>query len=173
MVKFETVFGENVVKASQKVAAKKFDAVYALIVIFCLLSSLISYFESGELLSVIPGIVLAIVLVLISKLILSATVKSQIKSMTLLSEQTKENYTFTYDSLEIVSVRGDEYFCTVRTKYSYLFLVEEHADFYLLYISKNQYHVVDKNGLVEGTLDELNDIFARNLGNKFKPLATK
>ena len=90
--------------------------------------------------------------------------------MSVMSADTMETYQFYPDRLVILQRKGDEYESTTNTRYSYLYKVEETRDTYFLQISKMQSHVVRKTDLTQGTIEELNQILASNLGPKFKAL---
>ena len=89
-------------------------------------------------------------------------------SMSILSPDTVQVFQFYPDKLVITQRKGDEYEATTTARYSYLYKVEETVSNYFLYISKVQTHVINKCDLVQGSLSELNGIFAANLGAKFK-----
>lgn len=89
--------------------------------------------------------------------------------MSILSAQTIETYKFYPDRLVITQTKGDEYEAVTNARYSYLYRVEETRDRYFLKISKTQSHVVNKADLTQGTIEELNELLASNLGIRFKP----
>lgn len=88
--------------------------------------------------------------------------------MSVLSDYTIETYVFDYDSFSISQVKGDEYRAETVAKYSYFYKVVSTKTHYFLYLSAQQCHVLRKDSLIEGKLEDLDDIFARNLGTKFK-----
>ena len=94
--------------------------------------------------------------------------KSENKSSTVLSSETEEVLFFDADKITITQQKGDEFTSVTTAKYSYLYKVIENKQYYFLYISKMQSHVVDKTSLVQGTLDELNFYLMSNLGARFR-----
>ena len=94
--------------------------------------------------------------------------KSLNKSTAYVSDNTEEVYTFDEEGFTITQKKTDEFSAMTQAKYSYLYKVIENNTHYFLYISKTQCHVVDKASITQGSLDELNAIFARQLGSKYK-----
>lgn len=80
---------------------------------------------------------------------------------------TDEIYEFGKDGLQLKQT-SDKLYCQSDYKYSYFYKVYETKTHYILYISLRQCHIVPKNSIVEGTVDELNELLNRNLGKKFK-----
>lgn len=89
------------------------------------------------------------------------------KSHSILNAETVQDFEFYDDHYTSRMNSGDMYNALSTARYCYLFKVVETKTHYFLYVSDSQAEVVDKLGLVEGSLQELNDIFARNLGEKF------
>lgn len=171
MIKFESRLNPEKLKQLNKHTMKKVWWAYLVISLSFVIWGI---FELDE--YFIVGLMLILFGVLFTPILLLATNSSSKKAgkdMPLMSEQTMQNYVFDYESIYIEEQKGDDYRAEVTMKYSCLNSVNETATEYFLYISKAQAHVISKSELVEGSLDELNDIFARNLGAKFKPYKHK
>ena len=166
MIKFRTVFDSNSTKSLNKHTIKKQFWIYILVSIFLIASGIYDLTlgggEVGEFL-ILFGLLFTPALLLVAHI----SQKNVDKSMTLFQGETVEIYEFNEEGICIQTSKGEEYFSLTRTKYSYLYRVDETAENYFLYISKLQCHVVEKKYLIEGTIEELNELFARNLGERF------
>ena len=89
------------------------------------------------------------------------------KSSKFLSEETTELYTFDEAYFILEQTREGIFHNTLQANYNYLFKVVEETDVWFLYISNQQAHVVPKSGVTEGTVQDLNNIFSKNLGARF------
>ena len=68
----------------------------------------------------------------------------------------------------IVQEKGESYRSETRADYTYFNKVEENDTHYFLYLSSMQCHVIPKNSITEGTLEDFNRILIQNLGLRFK-----
>ena len=93
------------------------------------------------------------------------------KSANFLSETTEEVYTFDEEFFQLEQTKTGMFKSTLQANYTYLFKVVEEADVWFMYISNTQAHVVPKKDIKEGSVEELNKIFATKLHDKFKGLA--
>lgn len=89
-------------------------------------------------------------------------------SMPVLSDNTVSYFTFDQSKITIVQTKSDDYYAETKMAYQYLHKVIENRDYYFLYISKTQCHVIDKVSLTQGSLSELNTYLFDNLGFKFQ-----
>lgn len=89
-------------------------------------------------------------------------------SSSFIDPNTEEVYAFDDDFVTITQNRGDEYTAYTKAKYNYFYRVREERDYYFLYISKAQCHVIDKSSLTQGSIDEMNSLLRAQLGPKFK-----
>lgn len=89
-------------------------------------------------------------------------------TMNVIGEETCEVYRFYDEGFTVNMKRGADYEGYTKAAYKYLTKVEESAEAYFLWISAAQAHVVKKADLTEGSLEELNQILTRALGDKFK-----
>lgn len=94
-------------------------------------------------------------------------------NMAMMSAQTEQQFQFFEDRFMCSQIKGEEFNDFLQAKYSVLFRVVETKEQYFLYISRAQCYVVNKADITAGTIDELNNILASNLGEKFKKLKTK
>ncbi len=148
---------------------KKTWWIYVVFAVVCILGGVADIVLNDEvelgIFLIVFGVIFAPLLVLFA----SIGQKNSVKTMPLVSDETKETYIFDEDKVTILQQLRDDYYGSIITKYMYLFNVTETATHYFLYISRNHAHVVPKDSLVEGSLEQLNEIFLRQLGNKFKP----
>lgn len=63
---------------------------------------------------------------------------------------------------------GDVFTSTLKARYSYIYKAIEDNNYFYLYISKMQSHVIDKSSITQGTLEEVTALLKTNLGDKFK-----
>lgn len=169
MIKFNTVFNSDVTKAMNNHQMKKIRILYFIFTAIFLVIGLLNirwgdYFFGGFL------IIFSIGFFPLCKLLTKVLQKNLDKSLNLLSDQTREEFRFFEDRIEMETVKGDDYSSSAVAKYNYLYEVAEEKDCYILYISKAQAHVIFKDYLTEGSLEELNEILTRNLGKKFKKI---
>ena len=171
MIEFQGKFESGSANALNRRVFKKMGWLFAVSsVVFVLLGVLLSVIaeDTSDMVLGILLIVFGLVFAPLVKLITHFMQKKLNKSMNILSPDTVEIYQFYPDKLVITQRKGDEYEATTTAKYSYLYKVEETVSNYFLYISKMQSHVVNKSDLVQGTLAELNEILAANLGQNYK-----
>ncbi len=166
MIKFVTAFNSEKAKLINKRTFAK--SLWAFIVL-----SLVMVLYGVVMLSddVLIGVTLIVVGVLFYPLVRLITFflqRKQNQSMSIMSEQTEETYQFDDEYIVITQHQGRDFQAVTRATYNYLYSAEETADCYYLYISKMQCHVLPKRDLVEGSLQEMNDLLARKLGDKFK-----
>ena len=173
MVEFKSKFDASKTKALNNHTFKRLKwliiGLSLFLIIFGVLGILLREDESD----LISGIVLIVFGVLFSPFVIGLTyiIQRNInKSMSILSDCTDEIYTFDEEYITITQQKGDAYFAQTKASYDYIYQIKEDKNYYFLYISKMQSHVIDKASLTQGSLDELNDYFYKNLGNKLKKL---
>ena len=86
-------------------------------------------------------------------------------SMSIMSGDTTEIYTFDENGLVIETEKTGIYKSRVEATYKYVFRIEEDAECYYLFISKLQSHVVFKKYLAEGTLAEMQGYISANFNS--------
>ena len=74
----------------------------------------------------------------------------------LVNDITEEVYKFDSDKVYIFTTMGEKYRAAIETDYDYFSMVTEDDDCYMLYISSVQCHLIFKDSLVKGTLEEFN-----------------
>lgn len=169
MIKFETKLNSQAANALTKQAMKKLWWLYLFFSLIFVISG--TLFLIGEEPDWIMAVTFILIGVLFAPLCILFTKKMQKKvnkTMSILSDCTIETYVFDYDGFVISQVKGDEYRAETAAKYSYFYKVVSTKTHYFLYLSAQQCHVLSKETLIEGTLEDLDDIFARNLGSKFQ-----
>ena len=173
MVEFKSKFDASKTKALNNHTFKKLKWFFIALSLLLIIVGVIGILLREDEADMISGIVLIVFGVLFAPLVIGLTYIFQRninKSMSILSDYTDEIYTFDEEFITITQQKGDAYFAQTKASYDYIFKIVEAKDFYFLYISKMQSHVVDKASLTQGSLEELNDYFYKNLGNKFKKL---
>lgn len=170
MIEIRTKFDENVAKELNKQAMKKLWWVYAFFTIILIGAGLLILLGGEEI--DYSGIIYICVGVLFFPLCLLLTKFAQKKvnkSMSILSNENIEIYKFDSDKIIIEQTKGTDFHGLTEANYSYLHKVVETEKFWFLYISVQQSHVVPKNMILTGSIEELNNIFKEKLGTKFKP----
>ena len=168
MIKFRTVFDEKAVEQLSKHTLKKQSWIYIALSAIMILLGAFQIWE-GDKSTGISFILFGVIFVPVFLIIVSVSQKKVNSTMTLLQGETVEIYEFSKEELIIQTSKGEEYFSLIKAKYGYLYRVDETKDYYFLYISKIQSHVIDKRFLIEGSIEELNELFLEKLGAKFKP----
>lgn len=90
------------------------------------------------------------------------------KTTAYISDDTVQVFKFEEERCYIEQERGDMFKASLTAAYSYFYKVKETATHYFIYSSSAQVFVAPKADIVEGTVEELNAIFAAKLGKKFK-----
>ena len=93
--------------------------------------------------------------------------------MPIFNAETTVEFEFTEHKYFIHEKRSEDYESTTNAKYFCIYKVEETKNAYLLWISKAQLQVFYKDEIIEGTEEELNEIFRLNFGKNFKQLKKK
>lgn len=170
MIVFESKFDKNVTKSLNVFTMKKLWWMYLIFSLLFAFLGVTSILEED----MVFGIFMICFGVCFTPLCVGLTFllqKKINKSMPILSENTIETYTFYEDKFEIVQQKGEDFFSNTSCKYtSYINKIKETKDCYFIYISNVQAHVVYKDSLKEGSIEELNGILTANLGKKFKAL---
>ena len=97
--------------------------------------------------------------------------KPIIRYLTLKNMVGKEStnfYTFTEEGYEVVTKMSDGTESKATGNYGSFIEAKEYADMWLLYINKATVFSVSKDGMREGTAEELTALFMRNMGTKYK-----
>lgn len=168
MVRFETKFNAEKTKQMNAFTMKRFWWLYAVCsAVFILLGVLSIIGEEPDLVFGIFMIAFGVLFTPLCILLTMALQKRMNKSMSLLSDDTVETYVFDEERFSIKNEKGDDYKAMTVAKYSYFHKVISTPTHYMLYISSQQCHVLPKDSLVEGSLEELDKIFNHNLHEKF------
>lgn len=128
-------------------------------------SSGIDYFLFGV------GVFL-ILFILIFPLMLKKTIIKQQEMIerqsTLMGNSTEESYKFDDETVFIFSTKGDKYRSAVETDYDYFSFVVEDDECYMMFISNVQCHVIFKDNLKQGTLEEFEALLSKHfVGDKY------
>lgn len=170
MIEFVGKFDSNVTKSLNGHQVKKLWWAYAVFSLLFIGIGVLGVLTPEDMSDVVFGVIMMVFGVLFTPLALLLTKlmqKKLDKSMSILSEETQEIFQFYPDKLVITQRKGEEFEAVTTAKYSYLYKVEETQTHYFLKISKVQSHVVSKENLTQGTIEELNTILYANLGTSF------
>lgn len=175
MIEIRTKFNENVTKELNKMQMKKLWWLYAFFTLIFVLFGVMCGIDKEEGSWIAGGILIAVGVLFFPLCFLLTKIlqKNMNKSMSVMSEETLETYKFDENRISIEQTKGNSYHGLTETDYSYLFSVKETKDYWFLYISKMQTHVVPKNNIITGSVEELNEIFKAKLGVKFKAYVKK
>ena len=135
-------------------------------------SSGIDYFLFGV------GVFL-ILFILIFPVTLKKTITKQQEMIerqsTLMGNLTEESFKFDDEKVFIFTTKGDKYRSAVETDYDYFCFVVEDDECYMMFISNVQCHVIFKDNLKQGTLEEFETLLSKHfVGDKYisKPSQT-
>ncbi len=88
----------------------------------------------------------------------------------LMSADTEQQFQFFEDRFMCSQTKGEEFNDFMQAKYSVLFRVIETNEQYFLYLTRTQCFVINKADITSGSIDELNEILHKAMGEKFKNL---
>ena len=86
----------------------------------------------------------------------------------LLGKESVNTYTFTEEGYEIFTKMSDGTESKATGNYGGFVEAKEYADMWLLYINKATVFSVDKNGMTEGTAEELSAWLVSKMGERYK-----
>ena len=165
MVVFNQKFDSYITTSLNKRAFKKLLPLFVIMSLFLIVLGILLIIDEEN-----PDIGYGIFLIIFGLgffpliLLLTKVIQKNVnKSMSVLSIETTETYRFYEDHFEIEQIKGDEFKGITIAKYSYFFSIEEDKDNYYLSLSKMQSHVIRKNSLIEGSIDEFINILSRNI----------
>ena len=171
MVEFKTTLNADKTAAVNKNVFKKLWWVFLLTSLLVVIIGVCGILFREDEADLYMGIVITVLGVCFTPLVMLLTFiiqKSMNKSMPVLSDDTLSVFTFDNCKITILQSKGDDYHAETVCSYKYLYKVAEDNDYYFLYISKAQCHVIDKASLTQGSLMELNAYLSANLGFKFQ-----
>lgn len=105
-------------------------------------------------------------------IILKSTIKNQQrmieKNSTLLGNTTEDVYKFDEEKVFIFTNKGEKYRSAVETDYDYFCNIIEDEESFMLFISNIQCHVIFKDCLTNGTIEEFKEILSKHFsGTKY------
>lgn len=169
MIKFVSKFNYDSVAQLNKHTVKKLWWLYLLFsLIFAIFGVLNLVGEEPDTFLAVFFFVFAVAFTPFCLWLTYVAVKRQSQSMPSLSDDTVQTFLFDSHQVTITVQRGDDFHSEIVAKYNYFYKIEESSTHFFLYISKNQSHILPKSDLVEGSLDELKTIFAKNMGVNYK-----
>ena len=171
MIEFRSKLDSSKSTALNNRTFKKRLWLYALLSLVMIVLGVIGIISKEDNSDVVSGVVLIVFGVLITPLGYLLTrifQKRNDKATIFISSDTEEIYTFDEQYISVTQTKGDVFFATTKARYSYIHKAYEDKNYFYLYISKMQSHVIDKASITQGTLDELRTLLKTNLGIKFK-----
>lgn len=171
MVEFRSKLDGSKSRALNKDMFKKLLWLYAVLTTLLIVIGIVGIVLKEDSSDVAAGIGLIVLGVLITPLgyLLSRFLQKRIdRSATYISDSTEEIYTFDEQYITLTQTMGDVFSSTLKAKYSYIYKASEDKNYFYLYISKMQSHVIDKSSITQGTLEEVTSLLKANLGDKFK-----
>ena len=170
MVVFKSKFDESVTNTLNKHQIKKFGWLLGLLGVFFAVFGVLCIVFREDPSDVGLGIFLIVFGVLYFPLViwLSKIVqKKWNKSMPIMSAETESEFKVDEEKVFMTQEKGDDYKAVTEARYNCFYKVIETKENYFLYISRSQSHVVNKKDLVEGSIEELNEILEQRLEGKF------
>ncbi|MDE6585356.1 MAG: YcxB family protein, partial [Clostridia bacterium] len=156
MVEFKSKFDASKAKALNNLSLKRMKWLFIIAsLLFITVGALGIAFREDEYDTVI-GICFIVIGVMFSPLVIGLTYVSQRninKSMSVLSDYTDEIYSFDEENITVTQQKGNVYFAQTKASYNYIYKILEDKNYYFLYISKMQCHVIDKASLTQGSLE--------------------
>ncbi len=171
MVEFRSKLDSSKSRALNNSMFKKLLWLYVLLSVLLIVLGVVGIVYREDSSDFAAGIGLIVLGVLITPLcyLLSRFLQKYIdKSATYISDNTEEIYTFDEQYITLTQTMGDVFTSTFKGRYSYIYKAREDKNYFYLYISKIQSHVIDKSSIVQGSLEEVTALLKTNLGDKFK-----
>lgn len=171
MVEFRSKLDSSKSRALNKDMFKKMLWLYALLTVLIIVFGVVAIVYREDSSDFAAGIGLILLGELITPLGYLLTLflqKRNDKSATYISDNTEEIYKFDEQYITLTQTMGDVFTSTLKAKYSYIYKAREDNNYFYLYISKIQSHVIDKSSIVQGSLEEVTALLKTNLGDKFK-----
>ena len=167
MVIVETTLDESASKTLNRASLKKLKVIMIIISLIFISFGVINIINDDLYVGIVWTSIGVLYMPFVS--LLSKIFQKKInKTMSIMSVETKEKYIFDNEFVIIKQQKGEDYYSETKTKYNYFYKALETESDFILYISNVQAHVVPKNKIVEGTIEELREILSNNLNDKFK-----
>lgn len=167
MIQFNSKYNSNLTTKVNKFQMKKLFWVFVIFSLFLIGIGVLGIIDGD----IFAGSLLVFIGVFYIPLVwwlTKAFQKKLDKSNSIMSNETEQFYKFDENKFSISEKKGEEYRAEVEATYNYFYKVVEDKDNYFLFQSRVQIHVVPKDTLVDGTLEEFNKLLESKLGNKFK-----
>lgn len=171
MVEFRSKLDSSKSRALNNNMFKKLLWLYALLTVFIIafgVAGIVFREDSSDFAAGIGLIVLGVLVTPIGYFLSRFLQKRIDNSATYISDNTEEIYTFDEQYITLTQTMGDVFTSTLKARYSYIYKAIEDNNYFYLYISKMQSHVIDKSSITQGTLEEVTALLKTNLGDKFK-----
>lgn len=171
MVEFRCKLNGSKSRALNNKTFKKLWWLYAILAVFIIACGILGIVKREDNSDFFAGVFLIVLGVLITPLGYLFTMflqKRNDKATIYISDETEEVYTFDEQYITITQTRSDIFSATLKAKYSYIYKAVEDKNYYYLFVSKLQSHVIDKSSITQGSLQEMSALLKSNLGEKFK-----
>ena len=181
-VKFDKRIGQKLAEVQYQNSAKrikKLQIIFMILGVILIVYSIINLFANlFDFFAFGIGIFSIIFWLLFPKILKKNIYRQQEKicdESSIVNDITEELYKFDSEKVYIFTTMGEKYRSAVETDYDYFSKVTEDDDCYLLYISNVQCHLIFKDTLSKGSLEEFDwylkmhykgDRFEKNLSNK-------
>lgn len=172
MVEFSVKFGSRVndklaeyqMQKSNKILKNLSWAFIFLSVIFAIMPLANGLVDETDIIIFGVAIFFIVFWVFFPRVALKSAKKQQEKNgtMTIMTDATEEVYKFDEEKVFIFTTLGDKYRSAIETVYGYFLRVVEDDDSYMLFISNVQCHVIFKDCLTKGTLEEFETYLTKN-----------
>lgn len=170
MVEIRTKLDDNTMKVATNIQIKKIWWLYLLFSLLFVLFGVLTLVEDKNML--LSGILFIVIGVLFTPCCILLTKYSQNsirKSNPILRKDTFETYKFDENKFVIEQTKSNNFSNKTEGDYSYIYSVKETNKYWLFYITSSQMHLLPKDKIVKGNVEELNNIFKQKLGTKFLP----
>lgn len=171
MVEFRSKLNSGKSRALNNNMFKKLLWLYVLLTVLLIAAGVVGIVfkeDSSDFASGVGLIVFGVLITPLGYLLTLFLQKRNDKAATYISDDTEEVYLFDEQFITLTQTRGDVFTSTLKARYSYIYKASEDKNYFYLYISKMQSHVIDKSSLTQGTLGEAAALLKTNLGDRFK-----
>lgn len=176
MVEFSVKFGSRVndklakyqMQKSSKILKNLSWAFIFLSVIFAIMPLANGLVDEADIAIFALAIFFIMFWVAFPRVALKSVKKQQEKNgnMSIMTDVTEEVYKFDEEKVFIFTSLGDKYRSAIETVYGYFLRVVEDDDSYMLFISNVQCHVIFKDCLTKGTLEEFETYLTKNFSGQ-------
>lgn len=165
MVEFHGKFGKRIndkiaeyqVNKSRKLLKKMSWTFLIISLVIAIIPLLSGFQEEGDIFLFSLGVFFVVFWAILPAILTKSIKKQQSKiygEFSIMTETTEEIYKFDEEKVFIFTTLGDKYRSAIETIYGYFSNVFEDDDCYMLFVSSAQCHIIFKDELVKGALEE-------------------